>query len=303
MEKNTNEYNILNIYKGKTFNKTFIKKYQKVIVFDLDETLGSFYELHILWQGINKILLKPFDSDDIIQNEFNKILDLYPEFLRYGILNILDYLYLKKKQNECDKIYVYTNNNCNPPWVSLICNYFKYALKFKDNIIDKTISAFKINNKILEISRTTKDKTHSDFIKCTLLPKSTEICFIDNSYFFYMLNEKVYYIQPKPYYHNLSTNTIIERFVCSSHLNVYIFLDMFQDKQILKDYLWDWFELNNCIKINNQFISNAKTIETDIIVAQKIMYHIKEFFYLTHRKNKTKKSRTKLTNTTRKKNI
>lgn len=279
-----NEKPIIQIYKGECYEKKYIKKYQKVITFDLDETLGSFYHLSILWRG-----LKRLQKDILEQVFFNTILDLYPEFLRYGILNILDYLMLKKKQGECDKIYIYTNNNCNPPWVSLITEYFKYKLSAKEDIFDHVICAFKINNKVVELSRSTHEKTHDDFIKCTLLPRTTEICFLDNTYFSNMVNEKVYYIQPRSYYHSLSIKNIIERFLVSPLSSSY--KESTNGK--LETFLHDWFDMNS-----TEYPPHP--IDVDIFVAHKMMYHIKEFFYLTHRKNKTKKNRVRLSRVTRK---
>ena len=292
-ENNNNLQKILQIYKGKCFEKKYIKKYQKVITFDLDETLGSFFHLHILWSGLQKIKKTVNTDNNDLQIEFNNLLDLYPEFLRYGILNIIDYLIVKKKQGECDKIYIYTNNKCNPPWISLIMQYFKYKLNVTEDIFDQTICAFKINNKIVELSRTTKDKIYNDFIKCSLLPKTTEICFVDNTFFSNMVNEKVYYIQPLAYYHNLSTTTIIDRFLYSSNSSEYI--NILQNISKTEEYLYDWFSMNGSeYKPHN--------IELDILVAHKMMYHIKEFFYLTNRKNKTKKNRIHLSRFTRKSN-
>ena len=43
------------------------------------------------------------------QDNFNKLLDLYPEFLRPNIINILRYLKNKKKTNCCQKMMIYTN--------------------------------------------------------------------------------------------------------------------------------------------------------------------------------------------------
>ena len=278
---------VIKIYKGECYEKKYIKKYQKVITFDLDETLGSFYHLSILWSGLKRLQKEP-----VGQPIFNRLLDLYPEFLRYGILNILDYLILKKKQGECDKIYIYTNNNCNPPWVSLITEYFKYKLAVKEEIFDHVICAFKINNKVVEFSRSTHEKTHEDFIKCTLLPRATEICFLDNTYFSNMVNEKVYYIQPRSYYHSLSIKSIIERFLVSPISIEY----KESTKGKLETFLYDWFAMNSV-----EYPPHP--LEVDIFVAHKMMYHIKEFFYLTHRKNKTKKARIRLSRVTRKTTI
>jgi hypothetical protein len=101
-----------------------------------------------------------------------------------------------------------------------------------------------------------------------------------------MKNERVYYIQPRLYEHNLSFDEIIQRIIKSN-------LDI------------DMVEFTNIIKLNN----NHNTIEKkqnrnyDIFVAQKIMYHIKDFFYLTKRKMRTKKIKLNIGKFTRKKNF
>jgi len=292
MSKN---YKYLQIYKGNCFNKQYIKKYNKALIFDFDETLGSFSDLYKLWIGITQFNTNIHENEKDEQECFNEILDLYPEFLRYGILNILDYLYLKKKNGHCDKMYIYTNNNCNSSWITYITNYFKYKLNYKEELFDKIIYAFKINNKIVEIARTTRDKTYNDFINCTLLPKTTEICFIDNTFYNNMLNEKVYYIQPRAYYHNISMSSIIERFI-NSKIGTKITNNLSnEEKESFKEFLYDWFDINN--ESSPKYITN---VETDIFVAQKLMYHIKEFFYLTQRKNKTRKKTIRLGRITRK---
>ena len=270
------------IYKGKGYLKPKFKKVPKVIAFDLDETLGSFMDLEVLWNILISINL------GLEQQIFNKLLDLFPEFIRYGIIPILEYLYQQKISGECSHIYIYTNNQCSQLWSEMICNYFNYKLNIPENtsLFDKLILAFKINDIPVEISRTTHDKTHSDFIRCTLLPKSTQICFIDNSYFPNMKNERVYYIQPRSYEHNLSFDEIIQRIIKS---NLGIDIDISNFVNVLEN--------NNFITIEKKQNRNY-----DIFVAQKIMYHIKEFFYLSKRKIRTKKIKLNIGKFTRKKN-
>jgi hypothetical protein len=89
----------------------------------------------------------------------------------------------------------------------------------------------------------------------------------------------------------MKTCDIIERFLDSSIGHDY----MINFDKGLRDFLYDWFEMNGGIRIRLQ-----KTVEMDAFVAQKMMYHIKEFFYLTQRKNKSKKNKHKLTRLTRK---
>jgi hypothetical protein len=254
-------------------------------VFDVDETFGSFFELKILWDYISSV-----DPKLITQNQFNELLDLYPEFLRYGILHIIDYIYQKKMTGECYKIYVYTNNQYNYDWVNLVLEYFTHKIDCKIKLFDQVICAFKINNKKIEVKRTTYSKTYDDFIKCTMLPTSTEICFVDNNYFPEMKNQRVYYIQPLSYYHNLSKEEIIYRF-----LNSNIWRQIKDKDGKDENELYENFETN--------FMKNTEIIKQDVRVAQKLMYHIKEFFYFPKNKNKTKKNKMVFTRFTRKRRV
>jgi hypothetical protein len=275
----------IQIYKGKFFS--FHRKSPVVIAFDLDETLGSFTDLEILWRTILSFQKnKPID--------FNKLLDLYPEFLRYGILLILEFIYNKKKKGLCDKVYIYTNNQCSHDWCKMIAKYFDYKLKTDVELFDKIICAFKIDNKIVEPKRTTHNKTHNDFINCTLLPKKTKICFVDNTYFYEMVNDRVYYIQPLSYIHQLSGNVIIDRFMKSDLCNDIIDIDK---RSIFVDLLYIQFSKEDRMNIE----TSKKHYEMDIHVSQKLMYHIKEFFYLTQKKSRTKKIKYPIGKFTRKK--
>ena len=69
----------------------------KIVVFDLDETLGYFVEFGMFWDALKNFINQQKLSETIDQNLFNKVLELYPEFLRPNIINILNYLKQKKK--------------------------------------------------------------------------------------------------------------------------------------------------------------------------------------------------------------
>ena len=286
----TDEKDII-VHKGKSIT-TSINKFSNVIAFDLDETLGCFVDLEILWRGLTILKLNNENQNNI----FNELLDIYPDFLRYGIIQILEFLYQKKKKGFCDKIYIYTNNQCFSEWCKLIASYFDYKLNTDIPIFDQIISAFKIDNKIIEIGRTTNQKTFKDFIKCTLLPKKTKVCFVDNVYFPEMKHDRVYYIKPKSYYHHLSNKIIINRFfgspLCKKLLKSES--DLYMYNSIISE-----INFKNNIDLNS--IPSKKELELDVIVAQKIMYHMKEFFYLTQKKFRTKKQKYPIGRFTRKK--
>jgi len=284
--------NNIQVYKGKSFVKSIktassSSSSSKVIVFDLDETIGSFSDLDILWRGLLEYATtNSYFVFNNTQENFNELFDLYPEFLRYGILNILDFLYYKKIKGECDKVCIYTNNRLQKQWTNMIIQYLENKQNV-DGLFDDYICAFKINKQIIDPRRTTNNKTYNELIRCLLVPRKTEICFIDNTYYDKMKNDKVYYIQPKAYYHKMKTYEIINRFVNSNFANfcntpTYNIL-----KTECSDFLYEWFIKNKSL---NTSVKSDNEVEIDLAVSKQIMYHIREFFYMITKKNKTVKN-------------
>lgn len=78
----------------------------KIVVFDLDETLGYFVQYGIFWDCLNSYLLQKSSAklNQLDQPDFDTTLDLYPEFLRPNIINILDYLKKKNIHNAVKKL-------------------------------------------------------------------------------------------------------------------------------------------------------------------------------------------------------
>ena len=69
----------------------------KIVVFDMDETLGYYMELGMFYDALKSYIKTyniPLTTDQVL---FNKVLDLFPEFLRPNIINILNFLKTKKK--------------------------------------------------------------------------------------------------------------------------------------------------------------------------------------------------------------
>ena len=262
----------------------------KIVVFDLDESLGYFTEYGIFWDSL-KNYLKKKNKDDLTENDFDLILDLYPEFLRPNIINILTYLKNKKKTNCCNKIMIYTNNTGPKEWAQHIMRYFEKKINYK--LIDQIIAAFKINGKRVEICRTTHNKTHKDLIKCTKIPYETEICFIDDYFYPEMVNNNIYYINIKPYYHDLEFSEMIYRFKESNigkkiinndndfenlmieHMNLYKFVVIKKDE---KEYEIDKILGKHIISHLQIFFNNSaknKTIKNNIIKKNKTHKNIK----------------------------
>ena len=118
-----------------------IKKPLKIVVFDLDETLGYFTEFGIFCDCLNKY----FKTNEYSNTKFNELLDLYPAFLRPKIMNILRYLKSKKSENKCYKVMIYTNNQGDKSWAINIKKYFRiYPFKAITELILSPIISLRI---------------------------------------------------------------------------------------------------------------------------------------------------------------
>jgi len=234
-----------------------IKK--KVVVFDLDETLGYFGQLGRFCNLLDEYYKNPNKSYSI----FNGLMDLYPEFTRPNIINILKHLLQKKKENKCQAVMIYTNNTGERKWAEHIKGYFEYKLNSK--IFEQIIAAFKINGKIVEINRTSHEKSVDDFFRCTKLPSDIEICFIDDLFHPKMNNDNVYYIHVKEYKHLLPATEMLNRY-----LNSPLSSDI-KNKDEFKQFTM--FNLKYSVVEKDKHEH-----EIDIIVSKKMLEHIKEFF-------------------------
>jgi hypothetical protein len=235
----------------------------KIVVFDLDETLGYFVEFGIFWEALNNYFKRKTNSHPLDQIEFNEILDLYPEFIRPDIYTILNYLKTKKEENICESVIIYTNNQCSKKWVYLIKNYFEY--KISNKIFDNIICAFKINGRKVELLRRSHEKTYEDLIKCTKIPKNTQICFIDDNYYPNMHSNIIYYIRVKPYIYNLEMGVMVNRFLLSKIGEI-----MIKNKEKFIDFTNEYHK--------NMIMKDYKEYQIDKIVTKKIMVHLTEFF-------------------------
>jgi len=256
----------------------------KIVVFDMDETLGYFVELGIFWDTLKSYIKMKHIEVTIDQQLFNNVLDLYPEFLRPNIINILNYLKNKKMEKHCNKLMIYTNNQGPLEWAQYIKHYFE--TKIHGTLFDQVINAFKVNGKHVEICRTTHMKTHKDFIRCSKVPEDSEICFIDDIYHPGMKNDNVYYINIKPYTHDLSFEVMIERFIQSK------IIPMNTETEISE---MTKYMINNMSKYNYSFVVKSKEmLNIDKILSKKILQHLHIFFNRAPRpkahKNQTRKN-------------
>jgi hypothetical protein len=247
----------------------------KIIVFDLDETLGFFTQVNILWETIDKTEVT------CLQQLFNDALDLYPEVLRPDIQTALKYVYDKKCKGKCDKIMIYTNNKREKEWTSSVAHYFKYLLNIQepDALFDQIIHAFKINGEIVEPHRTTHKKTHCDLISCTKMPDETQICFLDDSLYEKMNNINVYYINFEPYIHHLPFTEMVRRFA-----------DNMNNSSPIKRVLNAYGGKTNFVKTVSEIVHSYNfpyikkrfgEYEMEYVISRRIIEKIKLFFKIS----------------------
>ena len=290
------------IYQGNALEVNYHKTKKKhVFVFDLDETIGSFAELYHLFQCIQYIQeqqKRPLYGS--VRTLLFSLLDEYPEFFRYGIEILFQYLNEKKKKGNQDvQIYIYTNNHCLPTtWTSHIIAYIEAKWKVP-KLFDNILCAFKVRGKIVECRRTTNDKTYNDLIQCIRLGSNTELCFIDNVYFPKMKQRMVYYLRPKPYYHYVHRKTIIERFLLSK-VGTSIVTLLHITKDNLRDQVFSYYAKHQLPM--NEYYKSEKEMEIDLNVSKKLLYHCRLFFHIHMKQSTTRKyKRTKGAKATKKK--
>ena len=250
----------------------------KVVVFDLDETLGYFVELGMFWDALQHIHQKKLPL-----NHFFEVMDLYPEFIRPQIFNILKYLAHKKKKKDCKKIIIFTNNMGPKVWSENISKYFNW--KLNEKIFDQIIASYKVNGQIVEQNRTAYSKKHSDLLSCAKLPANTKICFIDDLYHPQMDNDKIFYVNVPGYMHSLSFTEMAERYYDNFTINM-------PKKQFISN-------INEHMQLYNYTVNSKSNpaIKNDIDNSKQMYYYIKLFFKnndlpKTRRRPKAKKRRT-----------
>ena len=181
------------------------KKSKKIVVFDLDETIGYFTEISIFWDALEK-----YYGHNLFADQFFIVLDTFPEFFRPNILKIFAFLHSKKKSKICSKLIIYTNNQGPKSWVKMISDYFDSRLGYK--VFDHIIGAYKVNGKQIEPNRTSHEKSVTDLVSCSQIPANAEICFIDDLYHPLMDKDNVFYINIKPYRCSLTFEEMANRY-------------------------------------------------------------------------------------------
>lgn len=165
---------------------------EKIIVFDLDNTIG-FFEQFIY-------ILNCISVTDI---SYNYLFDLFPECFRPNIFEIFAYLLQQKKNDKIKGILLYSNNN-NDYFVKKVIEYIHY--KLNDQLFDCVITKEHPYRKV-------KLKHIDDLIHCSngIITFFSKICFIDDKQHQSMVTEQVFYIRCENYTFYVSSKEIHKR--------------------------------------------------------------------------------------------
>jgi hypothetical protein len=276
-----------------------LQSHGKYAVFDVDETLGYFSQFGAFVDALNNYYR---DFSRVVFDNFNELLDLYPEFIRPNMIEILKYVSEMRREGACKGIFIYTNNQGPRIWVANISKYFDY--KVGTQVFDKIIAAFKVNGKIVQEGRTTQNKTYDDLIRVANIPKTSEVCFIDDLNHPGMRHPNVLYINVKPYVETLPTSMLIKRYL-DSNLGKNILpenrdkfgksikkrmgvVDDNETNTKLNLHESNFILLNTPDKSNVYTNANVNVIEGYKKMGDKILFYIKLFF---KNKNKSHKLR------------
>lgn len=193
-------------------NNIVIIYMNKVVVFDLDDTIGHFVQL----SGLDWFLTKLYGKI-VTREHFNEILDLYPKIFRPRIFKIMNFLKNEKKRRKDVKVMIYTNNTGCKIWVHRIKSYIEKKINYK--LFDRVICGWKYDGRIIEPNRTGWDKKYTDLLRCGHLTKKDEILFLDDQYHPDMFHQKVRYLQLKPYVYNYPYKQMIMKYKSIANLS------------------------------------------------------------------------------------
>ena len=230
--------------------------------------------------------LKDVTQVNHTKKHFFNIMDIFPEFVRPNIFKILSYAQKQKTRGNCKQIMIYTNNQGDRSWAEMIAAYFNMKIK-KDSskdeytpaLFDQIIAAFKAKGIIVEICRTTHNKSVDDIFRCTQLPKDTQICFLDDQEHPHMKHSNVSYIQVKPFTNSLPFDEMAERYY--THFHPHMKREDFVNRMV------------NYMKVYSFPVTKKTSNEehVDKIVGDTMLKHIRKFFTHTNNRSRKHKSR------------
>jgi hypothetical protein len=187
-----------------TDNKDYSKN--KLVVFDLDETLGYFSQLYVIWCSLIKL-----SKTKLSVSDFYKLSDNYIFYYQPVIFETLRQL----KESKIRTI-IFTNNQALYWWPRLIALYLNYKTNSDDSLFKTVIGSYKIGNRLNDKRRTSNMKKYEDLKKIMNLDDNTKILFLDDQEHPEMRHPNVEYFKVPDYVKILPPTNIVNIFLHSS---------------------------------------------------------------------------------------
>lgn len=178
---------------------------EKIVIFDFDETLGSFSEMNLIVHTLYSLRTK----QDITFTEITfHICSLFPDYFRKDIFSALEFIRKSKENKDIHKIVMYTNNNGGKYWVSSVLEYIHHVLGC--NLFDEVITSYQcLDEEQNDNRRISQEKQIADIKKIMYLHPHSEFIFFDDRYHEKMDSEFVYYIKINPYIYSYDIEHIL----------------------------------------------------------------------------------------------
>lgn len=239
----------------------------KYVVFDLDETLGYFIEIGIIWNCLRT-------SYNISgQRYFDKLCETFEkEYFRPGIFKALNYLHKKNA-----KVVLYTNNTGELSWLKMIISYLEKRSKARGLFIE-IVPGYKPGMKG-PYARTSFNKTYDEVLRCAKLPADSKLIFFDDQPHPGMKHPNVKYVRVKGYIHPIRPAHIVKKLQHS----YFRFLNFGTHSYIYK-----------CIKnFHDYYVSKGHHYRSSRVADNDIIVYLRKFCGKTrrHRKNSGNKTR------------
>jgi hypothetical protein len=223
----------------------------KLVVFDMDETLGYFSQLYVIWISLIKLSKTKLSIFD-----FYALSDIYIFYYHPTIFKILKFL----KENNIETI-IFTNNQAQYWWPNLVAHYLNYKVigeqkkDSKNNVFKTVIGSYVLQNKINDHRRTSMMKKYDDLKNIMKLKCDTKILFIDDQEHPEMRHSKIDYFKVPGYIVMLPPQHVINIFLHSNLGKKFIYKNNISINFFIK-YIFIAFNNYNLttksiIKINN----------------------------------------------------
>ena len=160
----------------------------KIVVFDLDQTLGFFDQIVYI---INQTRTE----------NYAPLFDLFPEIFRPQLFELLNSLALLKRNKRIQGIVLYTNNR-NEDFVHQVIQYIHTKLGYP--LFEPVLTYH-------SVERTTREKTYQDLFACIKDGSTHLFCFIDDKYHERMVHADIYYIHSEAYHYVLDEKEVNKR--------------------------------------------------------------------------------------------